>query len=138
MSPRSRASAREAGTKFETAQVDWLAARLDDDRIERRAKNGTKDRGDIGAVRTVNGTKVVIECKNVTKLALAGWIAEAEVERGNDDAGVAVVMHKRHGNGKPAEQYVTMTAENFARLLEGGVYERHIVVADPHTIRGEL
>ena len=30
-------------------------------------------------------------------------------------------MHKKHGTADPAEQYVTMTADTFAILLEGGV-----------------
>lgn len=115
---RNRKSARDAGTAFETAQARWLAARLNDDRIERRSRNGAKDRGDIGGVRLIGGGRVVIECKNVTTLALSAWLREAETERGNDDAVVGVVMHKKRGTTDPAEQYVTMTAETFARLIE--------------------
>jgi hypothetical protein len=47
---RSRRSAKTAGTRFETAIAAALAAALGDDRIERRTRNGTKDRGDIGGV----------------------------------------------------------------------------------------
>ena len=117
---RSRASAKKAGSSFERAQADWLAERLNDDRIDRRVKTGAKDRGDIAGVR-IPGGRVVIECKNVATLALPAWLREAEVERGNDDAVVGVVMHKKRGNTDPSEQYVTMSAEMFARLLEGGV-----------------
>lgn len=117
---RSRTSARKAGSSFERAQADWLAARLGDDRIDRRAKTGAKDRGDIGGVRTIRGGRVVIECKNTARTDLPGWLREAEAERGNDDAAIGVVMHKRARTTDPAEQYVTMTAETFARLLEGG------------------
>lgn len=116
---RSRKSARDAGTAFETSQARWLAERLNDDRIERRSRNGAKDRGDIGGVRMIGGGRVVIECKNVTTLALPAWLREAEAERGNDDAIVGVVMHKKRGTTNPAEQYVTMTAEMFVRLIEG-------------------
>lgn len=117
---RTRASAKKAGTDFERRQADWLAARLDDDRIDRRVKTGAKDRGDIAGVR-VPGGRVVIECKNVTTLSLPAWLREAEAERGNDDAVIGVVMHKKRGTTNPAEQYVTMTAEMFARLIEMGV-----------------
>lgn len=118
---RNRASAKKAGSSFERAQADWLAARLGDDRIDRRVKGGVKDRGDIGGVRTIRGGRVVIECKNTATLALPAWLREAEIERGNDDARIGVVMHKKRGTTDPAEQYVTMTAETFARLIEGGI-----------------
>ena len=121
MMPRNRRSAKQAGSLFE-ADVAWfLADALDDDRIERRAKNGSKDRGDVGGVRTVTGERVVIECKNTARLELAGWVGEAEVERGNDDAAVGVVVHKRRGFGKKqmGGQYVTMTLADFAVLLGG-------------------
>lgn len=120
---RSRASAKKAGSSFERAQADWLAGRLGDDRIDRRVKAGVKDRGDIAGVR-IPGGRVVIECKNVATLALPAWLREAEIERGNDDAVVGVVMHKKRGTTDPAEQYVTMSAEMFARLIENGVVAR--------------
>lgn len=116
---RNRMSAKKAGTSFERAQADWLAGRLNDDRIDRRVKAGAKDRGDIAGVR-IPGGRVVIECKNVATLALPAWLREAEIERGNDDAVVGVVMHKKRGTSDPAEQYVTMSAEMFARLIERG------------------
>jgi hypothetical protein len=74
---RSRRSAKQAGTRFETAIAAALAAALDDDRIERRARNGSKDRGDISGVRLL-GQRVVIECKDVATLALPQWTAEAQ------------------------------------------------------------
>ncbi len=118
---RSRASAKKAGTSFEGVVAEFLAFRLADDRIERRAKTGGKDRGDITGVKTIRGGRVVIEAKNVRTLALKAWLREAEVERGNDDAVIGVVAHKTHGSAVPAEQMVTMTLETFARLIEGGV-----------------
>lgn len=42
---------------------------------------------------------------------------EAEVERGNADAIVAVVAHKRKGKGKALDQYVTMSVRDFIYLL---------------------
>lgn len=118
---RNRRSAKAAGTWMERTTADFLAVRLSDDRIERRTKNGANDRGDITGVKTIQGGRVVIECKNTTRLDLPGWLREAETERGNDDALIGVVAHKRHGSASPADQYVTMTLETFARLLEGGV-----------------
>jgi len=118
---RSRATARQAGSLFETWTAWYLSDALDDDRIERRARNGSKDRGDINGIRTPLGERVVIEVKNVARLSLSAWVKEAEIERGNDDAAVGVVVHKRPGRGKAnmAEQYVTMTLADLAVLLGG-------------------
>lgn len=79
---------------------------------------GAKDRGDVAGVR-IHGQRVVIECKNVTRLDLAGWMREAEIERGHDDALAGVIVHKRHGVGDPLEQWVTCTVREFAALLAG-------------------
>ena len=114
---RTRASAKAAGTRFETDVAGYLAEHVDD-RIERRARAGAKDRGDISSVRH-RGHRVVIECKNTTRATLGPWVNEAEVERGNDDALVGVVAHKRHGVGAPGEQFVTMTLRDFVALLTG-------------------
>ncbi|TCK41225.1 hypothetical protein EDF60_1650 [Leucobacter luti] len=116
---RSRATAKQAGSLFESHVVGYLADALDDDRIERRAKSGSKDRGDIGGVRTVTGGRVVVECKDVRAMNLSGWVDEAEVERGNDDAAVGVVVHKRlrFGAKNMGGTYVTMTLADFAVLL---------------------
>lgn len=125
---RSRASAKQAGSSFERLVADTLRDLLGDDRIDRRVKSGAKDRGDIGGVRTIRGGRVVIEAKNTKRDNLPAWIREAEAERGNDDAAIGVVAHKFHGNAKGADQYITMTLETFARLLEGGAPFEPVVV----------
>ncbi|WP_433566875.1 hypothetical protein ACQP1O_17800 [Nocardia sp. CA-151230] len=48
---RTRASAKSAGGAFETLIVHGLAVALEDDRIERRVRNGVRDRGDVTGVR---------------------------------------------------------------------------------------
>ena len=113
---RSRASAKAAGTRHETSIVTYLAEHLDDDRIERRSKNGARDRGDVAGVRH-RGQRVVIEAKNTARTDLAGWIREAHREAGNDDAAIGVVVSKRHGVGDPAQQWVHMTLADFAWLI---------------------
>ena len=113
---RSRATAKKAGSSFERLIADYLAENLDD-RIDRRVKTGAKDKGDIAGLRTATGWRVVMECKNVSRDNLPAWIREAEAERVNDDAALAVVCHKRHGSNKPGEQYVSMTLETFTLLL---------------------
>jgi len=119
---RNRASAKKAGSSFETLIASYLAEHYDD-RIERRVKNGTKDRGDISGVKTIRGGRVVLECKNQARDNLPAWLREADIERANDDASIGVVVHKKHGSNRGGEQYVTMTLDTFLQLLEGGAPE---------------
>lgn len=114
---RNRASAKKAGTTFERQVADYLAQHVDD-RIDRRAKTGSKDRGDIAGVR-IWGRRLVLECKNTTRLNLAGWMNQAEIERGNDDALAGLIIHKRHGNNQPGDQWVTTTLRELTALLNG-------------------
>lgn len=111
----------QKGATFEQDTSDYLAAALGDDRIERRVKHGTNDRGDIAGLR-IHGQRVVVECKNHKRMELAEWVDEAETERGNDDAEYGIVIHKRRGCGKAkfGGNYVTMTLETFAAIAAGG------------------
>jgi hypothetical protein len=115
---RNRASAKAAGTRFEGLIAAALRYALDDDRIERRARSGAKDRGDIGGVR-IHGQRVVIECKDCARVDLPAWTREARTEAGNDDALCGVVVHKRHGVGDPMRSWVSMTLADFVALLTG-------------------
>ena len=114
---RTRRSARNAGTRFERSIADCLALWVDD-RIDRRVKTGRKDRGDIAGLRH-GPARVVIECKDVARLDLPGWLREAEVERGNDDALVGLVVHKKRGTSDPLDQYVTTSVRDLIALLTG-------------------
>lgn len=115
--PRTRKSAKAAGAQFERHIADYLSQQVDD-RIDRRVRNGASDRGDIGGVRHM-GERVVIEVKNVSRWSPGEWLAEAEIERGNDDAIAGLVVAKRHGNANPADQVVLMTLANLVALLIG-------------------
>jgi hypothetical protein len=115
---RSRRSAKTAGARFETLIASALAAALDDDRIERRTCNGAKDRGDVTGVR-LHGQRVVIEAKDCTAMRLPEWVAEAQIEAGNDDALVGLVVHKRRGVADPMSQWVTCTVADLVAILTG-------------------
>lgn len=114
---RSRKAAKAAGSSMEKTVVEYLQKTVDPD-IERRVTNGAKDRGDVTGLRHL-GQRVVIECKNVSRMELSVWLTEAEIARGNDDAGAGVVAHKRHGKGRPEDQLITMTLADFAALITG-------------------
>lgn len=115
---RNRKSAKKAGTEFERLIADYLAEHVDD-RIDRRVKNGSKDRGDIAGLRHM-GQRVVIECKNESGTPKLGtWAGETEIERGNDDAVAGLIAHKRHGKGAAADQWITCTVRDLVALLTG-------------------
>jgi hypothetical protein len=114
---RNRATAKAAGTRFERSIADSLAHHVDD-RIDRRVKTGAKDRGDVAGIRH-QGQRVVVECKDVAKLNLSGWVDEADIERGNDDALIGLVVHKRRGTADPLDQYVTCTLRDVVALMTG-------------------
>lgn len=104
-------ASKRKGTAAETAIVNYLRS-IGFTQAERRALNGTQDRGDIAGIPTV-----VIEAKNCARQELASWVNEAERERDNDNASLGVVWHKRRGKGHPGEWFVTMSGQQFAHLL---------------------
>lgn len=117
---RNRASAKSAGSAFETLIAGGLAAALEDDRIERRVRNGIKDRGDVTGVRAPGGGRLVIECKDYGgEIRTAKWTDEAEVERGHDDALAGLVVAKRMGTKKFGDQYVLLTMRDLVAILTG-------------------
>lgn len=118
---RSRASAKAAGGRTERAVADYLAEKLNDERIDRRVRRGNKDRGDISGVRC-HLQRVVIEVKDVARTDLPGWTNEAHIECCNDDALVGVVVAKRKGTTDPGRYWVHMTLDDFLALITG---ERH-------------
>lgn len=115
---RSRAAAKQAGSRMERVTADYLAATVDD-RIDRRVTTGAEDKGDIGGIRLPDGRRFVVECKDVVKQDIGGWVREMETERTNDKAAAGAVVHKRRGVADPSRQYVTMTLRDLATLLGG-------------------
>lgn len=114
---RNRASAKKAGTSWESAIVEalighgWPYA-------ERRRLNGNKDRGDIAGI-----PGVVIEAKNTKTLDLAGSLAEAHHEAANAGAGIGVAWFKRRGKASALNGYVVMDGDTFLHLLKGAGYQ---------------
>lgn len=109
---------KQKGTAFERAIADYLKEAFADDRIDRSPLHGKNDVGDISGVVSPFG-RVVLELKNHNRQELAVWVDEAEVERGNADAAVGLVVAKRRGKGHPEDQYVVMSLRNLVILLGG-------------------
>jgi hypothetical protein len=115
---RNRASAKAAGTRFETSIVEYLATHYDDI-IERRRQSGAKDRGDVSGFRFA-GRRICLEAKDYGgQFKVGPWLNEAEVERTNDDAHVGLVVAKRRGTADPGDQVVLMTLRDLIGLLTG-------------------
>ena len=128
---RSRKTAKDAGTRFETNIVTYLQQRVNP-LIERRRTSGNKDRGDITGWHW-SGMRIVAECKDYGGQIKAGpWLAEAETERANDDADIGLVIPKRRGAlphlrrcpargiTDAAKQYVLMELSTLVDLMNGG------------------
>jgi hypothetical protein len=66
------------------------------------------------------GERVVVEAKDYGgQLRVSEWLTEAELERGNDDATVGLIIAKRRGTTNPADQIVLMTLGDLVALLTG-------------------
>lgn len=113
---RNRASAKQAGTRWESAIVNYLASR-GWRHAERRAKTGAHDKGDITGV-----PGVVIEAKDVARISLAEFLHEAQVEAEHAGAMVGAAWIKRRGKASPGEAYVVMDGETFTHLLREAGY----------------
>lgn len=112
---------KQKGTAFESAIVEYLQNQLCDETIERRALNGTADRGDITGV-TFCGQRMVLECKNENRMRLADYVREAETEAANDSAHYYAVIHKKRGTGistsqTVGQQYVTMPLHMLVSII---------------------
>lgn len=115
---RSRKSAKSAGTATERAVANYLAQALDDDRIDRRPRNGKKDRGDIGGVQ-VRGQRLVIEAKDCARSDFPGWVREAHIEAAHDNALCGVVVAKRRGTTDPSRYWCVMELKDLVALITG-------------------
>ena len=118
---RTHRSARTQGTRRETQLATYLRTQLNDDRIDRQARTGAKDRGDIRGVHIWN-QPLAVEVKNTTRIALPQWMNEARTEAGNIDALAGLIIHKRHGTAAPGEQWVTTCVDELLSLLTGDRY----------------
>ncbi|GIE46383.1 hypothetical protein [Actinoplanes lobatus] len=103
-------ASKAKGTRWESLIVRYLIEQ-GFPAIERRALNGSSDKGDIA------GLPVVVEAKNCRTTALAAWVDEATVEARNAGVEVGVVWHHRRGKASPGDGFVTMSGAAFVELL---------------------
>jgi hypothetical protein len=100
--------ARQRGTQFETAVVNFLK------------ENGYPDAERWGstnmALGDVRNIPIVLEAKNHKSMALAEWCDQAE-EAGNRAKKLWAVVHKRNRKNI-SKAYVTMSLEQMVELLK--------------------
>lgn len=108
---------KQKGTAMETLIVNELQTRLGPE-ICRRTTNGRNDRGDIHGLY-IRGLRTVAEVKNTKTTNLGTHWNEVETERGNDDADVGILIHKRHGKGQALDQWVTLTVRELLTIITG-------------------
>ena len=113
---RNLKSAKAAGSRFERLIADHLDDRLYGLHVDRQVRTGSHDSGDIAGVH-LDGRRLAIECKNVTRTDLPKWTREARAEASNIGALAGIVIHKRHGNAKAGDQWVTMTVTDLVTII---------------------
>lgn len=108
------------GTRFETEVLHYL--RDNGVAVERLAKAGAKDEGDL-VIRDTDGGIVIVECKarrsKTNPLSLGSWLAEAQREaeqygeaRGSGVRAKPVLIAKRSGKNV-REAFVVMSLKDF-------------------------
>lgn len=111
-------ASRKKGTAAESVVVEHIRA-AGWPHAERRAANGTTDRGDIAGI-----PGVVLEVKSGARLELPAWLKETEVERVNDGAayGLLIVKPKGVGTTRVGDWPVVLPLSAAVRLLKEAGY----------------
>jgi len=108
----SGSASRRKGSRAEVAVVHALRRAGWDADTSRNVLQGRRTGDDI-----VWDGPASIEVKDVVKTDLAGWLRQAQENAGDR---VAVVWHKKRGVADAEGWYVTMSGEDFLRLIGDG------------------
>lgn len=102
---------KRKGTRGETAVVEFLRVN-GFPHAERRALQGTGDKGDIAGV-----VGVTFEVKNTNKVTLAAWVAELAAEMANARTGRGAVVAARRGTADVGQWYAIQPFGLYIDLL---------------------
>jgi len=105
----SGSASRRKGSRAEVAVVHALRRAGWDADTSRNVLEGRRTGDDI-----VWDGPASIEVKDVAKTDLAGWLRQAQENAGDR---VGVVWHKKRGVANAEGWYVTMSGEDFLRLI---------------------
>lgn len=116
---------KKKGTRFETIVADWMSERTGCG-VARRAQSGKNDKGDLIGLR-LRGLTCCVECKDHARERLSEWRDQTEIERGNSDAdiGLLVIHRPQRGEARCGENWVELCAEDFASLYFGVAAPAH-------------
>jgi hypothetical protein len=108
---------KQKGTAAETAVVRHLETTWP--HVERRALNGSADRGDIAGI-----IGICLEVKAHARYAIPEWLTELDAEIANDGAahGVLVVKPKGVGATRVGEWWAITRLDDYTRLLTEAGY----------------
>lgn len=102
------AAERARGNRAELAVVAFLKQHGWNARTSRSAQ------GVQGGVDIVWDGPAALEVKDHARLDLAGWVAQAREQSGGMPA---AVWHKKRGSADPASWYVTMSGDDWIRMV---------------------
>jgi hypothetical protein len=105
----SGSASRRKGSRAEVAVVHALRRAGWDADTSRNVLDGRRTGDDI----VWNGP-ASIEVKDVAKMDLSGWLRQAQEQAGERPA---VVWHKRRGHAQAESWFVTMSGQDFLRLI---------------------
>lgn len=116
--------AKRKGTLMESSTVSYLRDVFEDDEktIHRVTLHGAMDEGDIHGL-TFMGLKIIVEVKNCRSYEPKEWLRQAERERANADADIAIVIFHVNGIGldNMERQGVLISLGGFCKLIGGNV-----------------
>lgn len=108
----SGSSSRRKGSRAEVAVVHALRRAGWDADTSRNVLEGRRTGDDV-----VWGGPCSIEVKDVARMDLAGWLAQAQANAGER---VGVVVHKKRGVAQAEGWYCTLTFGDLLRLIGDG------------------
>lgn len=132
---RSRASAKKAGTLFESQCAQYLTETLGT-KVIRAPKNGAKDKGDIYGLE-FQGSEVVMECKSPGRdvsWSLSGWWKETTKEMDNAETDLGILAVKRMG--KSTEKSICIMDEERWERFNNGIHTPVVHKSIPNSTLG--
>ena len=105
----SGASSRRRGHQYERDVAAWLRSKGVRAISSREVNGGRQEGSDL-----ITDLPTTVECKNVAKWDVSGWLAQARKDADGDPAALFI---KRRGTADPGASYVVMQADEFVALV---------------------
>ena len=135
---RSRASAKKAGTQFETQCSQFLSEKLKR-KVTRMPKTGALDKGDLYGLE-IHGVPMVGECKSPGKTSswsVSGWWKETEAEMDNVFTSYGILIIKRFQKSV-SDAFCVVDDDMWERINGDEYHAPECVKSVAHSAWGEL